>query len=151
MFEKLPTVAQARKLLLADEVIVRPFTSPGRGGRVVTETDMVMLRSDASSRRDSVDLPRARRRGHDEEQAAAGNFDHAVSLDVLNLLAHLVDHRLEIEADGGERPVDGLGTERVGLAVELLRQEVELAADGIARGQQLRAASTCDTSRSSSS
>lgn len=47
------------------------------------------------------------------------------SLDVLNLLAHLVDHRLEIEANRGERPVDRLRAERVGLAVELLAEKIE--------------------------
>src|SRR3954447_20939509 len=45
------------------------------------------------------------------------------SLDVLDLLAQLLDRRLELDADRGEADIRTLGAERVGLAVELLAQE----------------------------
>src|SRR3546814_7430979 len=42
-----------------------------------------------------------------------------------------------VEADAGQLHVDRLGAQRVGLAVELLAEEVELAADGAALVEQL--------------
>src|SRR5262249_39835122 len=54
-----------------------------------------------------------------------------VSLNVLHLLAHLVDDGLELEARPCRLGVVGLGAERIGLAVELLGQEVEPAPGGL--------------------
>ena len=65
------------------------------------------------------------------------------SFDVLHLLAQLVDHGLQLEADRGQRAVVGLGAERVGLAVEFLRQEVEPAADRRAARRAARAPRRC--------
>ena len=42
----------------------------------------------------------------------------------------------EVAQKLGGRPVGGLGAQGIGLAVELLRQKIELAAHGIATGQQ---------------
>ncbi len=61
-------------------------------------------------------------------------------LHVLNLLAELLDHRLEVEADPRQRDVVGLGAERVGLAAEFLRQEIEPAPDRAARREELAGA-----------
>src|SRR6476660_4545790 len=55
----------------------------------------------------------------------------AISLfQVLHLLAELFDHALELKSDIGQRHVVRLGADRVGLAIELLREEIETAADG---------------------
>src|SRR3954466_3325398 len=54
------------------------------------------------------------------------------SLDILDLLAQLLDRGLQLDADIGEADIGALGAERVGLAVELLAEEVELAPDGTA-------------------
>ena len=53
----------------------------------------------------------------------------ARSLDILHLLAHLLDHRLEPQPGGGQRHRGRLAAQRVGLAHELLHQEVEPAPD----------------------
>src|ERR1044072_2130876 len=49
------------------------------------------------------------------------------SLDVLDVLAQLLDRRLQVEPDAGEADIGALGAERVGLAVEFLAEEIELA------------------------
>lgn len=51
-------------------------------------------------------------------------------LDVLHLFAELVDHRFELQAEPCDINGIRLRTKGVGLAVELLSQEVELASDG---------------------
>src|SRR3981081_2322910 len=50
-------------------------------------------------------------------------------LQVLDLLAELLDQALELEPDIGQLHVARLGAQRVGLAVELLGEKIELAAD----------------------
>src|SRR5215475_11512692 len=55
---------------------------------------------------------------------------------ILHLLAKLLDHRLELKPDVGKRHVVRLGAERIGFAVELLRQEVEPSPDRFAVGDQ---------------
>src|SRR3546814_14532142 len=61
-------------------------------------------------------------------------------LDILGLFAQPVDHQLEVEPDGGQSRIEGLGAKRIGFAVEFLRQEIELAADaaGVAAQQSPR-------------
>src|SRR2546428_11907676 len=61
------------------------------------------------------------------------HFATARSFDVLNLLAHLLDQQLELEARVGEVLRNRLRAERVGLAVELLHQEVQALADHSSR------------------
>ena len=51
------------------------------------------------------------------------------SFQILHLLAELLDHGLQLQPDVGQLDVVRLGAQRIGLAVELLRQEIELAAD----------------------
>src|SRR6185437_11528446 len=58
------------------------------------------------------------------------------SLHVLRLLAELVDGGFEREARARELYVGGFRAQRVGFAVEFLRQKIELAANRIARFQQ---------------
>src|SRR5262245_50043630 len=58
-------------------------------------------------------------------------------LKILYLLAELLDQALELEPDIGELHVVRLGAQRVGLAVELLCQEVEPAADRAAVAEHL--------------
>src|SRR5260221_1498271 len=52
----------------------------------------------------------------------------AVSFDVLHLLAHLLDHDLELQRGLRQLRVDRLGSQRVGFAIEFLHQEVEALA-----------------------
>ena len=76
---------------------------------------------------------------------------HAL-LQILNLLAELVDHGLQLQPDGRDRRGIRLGAERIRFAVEFLRQEIELAADRRRRRRAAsRAAATCAFSRSISS
>src|SRR6266702_3675025 len=56
-------------------------------------------------------------------------FATARSFDVLNLLAHLLDQQLELEACIRQVLRNRLRAERVGLAVELLHQKVQALAD----------------------
>ena len=130
----------------------------GRCGRVVTETDSSMPRSAVSSMRDSVVLP-----APDGDDSTSIRPRRAIRLafapsraiallQVLHLLAELLDHGLELQPDIGQFDVVGFGAQRIGFAVELLGQEIELAAD---RRRRRRSAScacaTCAASRSSSS
>ena len=101
-----------------------------------------MLRSAVSSMRDSVVLPAPD--GDDStsirpRRAIGLGSWHARhrSLQVLHLLAELLDHGLELQADIGQLDVVGLGAQRIRFAVELLRQKIELAADRAAVGEQL--------------
>ena len=51
-------------------------------------------------------------------------------LDVLDLLAHLLDQHLDFNAGLRNVGVNRLGTYGVGLAIQFLHQEIELAATG---------------------
>jgi hypothetical protein len=55
-----------------------------------------------------------------------------VSLHVLDLLAELLDHGLEVEPDAREGDVVCLGAERVGLRGRIPGPGIEAAADGAA-------------------
>src|SRR5262245_40049323 len=96
--------------------------------------------SAASSRRDRVVLPAPD--GEDNTRASPRRAIGAppacspASLNVLHLLAHLIDHGLELEPGAGHVRIVGLRAERVGLAVELLGQEVEAPARRLARGDE---------------
>src|SRR5262245_12086169 len=107
-----------------------PSASPGRGLRVVTDTDMRRPGSAATRRRASVVLPAPEgedstssipRRPMREPPVTPASLP--VPLNVLHLLAHLIDHRLELEPRPRRLRIVGLGAERIGLAVELLGQE----------------------------
>jgi hypothetical protein len=58
------------------------------------------------------------------------------SLQVLHLLAELLDHALELEAGIGQLDVVRLRADRVGFAIELLGEEVEPASDRAAVADQ---------------
>src|SRR5205807_5748208 len=60
------------------------------------------------------------------------------SFQILDLLAELLDHALELEPDIGELDVVRFGAERIGLAVELLSEEIEPPTDRAAVGDQPR-------------
>src|SRR5438105_15876100 len=57
----------------------------------------------------------------------------SASFDILDLLPHPLDSTLEIDADARQLDVGRLRAERIGLAIELLAEEIELAADRIVR------------------
>src|SRR5512134_3876313 len=58
-----------------------------------------------------------------------------VSLQVLDLLAHLLDQQLQFHCRLRHFDRGGLRSERVGLAIQLLHEEVEPSADGSALGE----------------
>src|SRR5207253_1562895 len=58
------------------------------------------------------------------------------SLQILNLFAKLVDHRLQLQPDRGHRGGVRLGAQGIRFAIEFLRQKIELAADGAAAAEQ---------------
>ena len=60
----------------------------------------------------------------------------AGSLQVLDLFAEGLDEGLEVDDGGGDLRVVRLGADGVRLAVHLLREEVELAAGGLGRGEE---------------
>ena len=110
---------------------------------MVTETDSATPLSSSSSRRDSVVLPAPE--GDDSTSISPRRAIVALlplrlrhrSLQVLHLLAELLDHAFQLQADIGELDVVGLGGERIRFAVEFLRQKIEPAADRPAVGDQL--------------
>ena len=75
----------------------------------------------------------------------------AWSFEVLHLLAHLLDQHLELERHLRQLGVDRLRAERVGFAVQLLREEIEALADAAALRSTRRNSLTCVVSRASSS
>ena len=98
-------------------------------------------------------LAGARRRRQHQHQPAAGDCIGLLvtapavvmgSFQVLHLLAELLDHALELQADIGELHIVRLGAQRVGFAIELLSQEIEPAADRAAVGDQPLACATCE-------
>ena len=106
-----------------------PSTSPARwpGGRRDRKREARVAGQQAARDRR---LARPRGRGQHQHQAAPLDLRrHAHggprSFDVLDLLAQLLDHGLQLEPDPGQLHIRRLGAERVGLAVELLAQEVE--------------------------
>ena len=68
---------------------------------------------------------------------AAGDVDVARSFEILHLLAELLDHAFQFKADIGQFHVVRFGAERVGFAVELLRQKIEPPPDRAAAGEKL--------------
>src|SRR4051794_11367570 len=115
---------------------------------------MVSADSSPSSLREIVVLPapegeestsiRPRRLTSMKPDVAAGAvivpmspFTGSPSLDVLDLLAQLLDGGLQVDADGGEADIGALGAEGVGFGVELLAEEVELASDRAALGDEI--------------
>src|SRR5690606_37570666 len=96
--------------------------SPGRGGREVNEIDRLTSRSRARQALTMLDLPAP------EGAATMKRVPRMASLKVLHLLADLVDQHLQLHRRLRAAPVDGLGAQGIGLAVELLQQEVQAPA-----------------------
>src|SRR3989337_3036437 len=114
-----------------------PSISPGRGSRVVTDTDMVMFLSAARSLRDRVVLP-----APEGDDMTSSRPLRAISvlwitlLNVLHLFTHLIDDCFQLKANGRQGLVEGFGTECVGFAVKLLGQKIEFAACRFGGGDQ---------------
>ena len=53
------------------------------------------------------------------------------------MFAHAVDDGFKVQTNSRQFIVGGLGTERVGLPVEFLRQEIQLPTDNLTLSQQL--------------
>src|ERR1700759_2592094 len=87
--------------------------------------------SDSSSRRDKVVLP-----APDGEDSTSIKPRRCISLDILGLLAELVDHCLQRQPDPRQCAIGGFGTKRFGFAVEFLGQEIEFAAHRLAAFEQ---------------
>src|SRR5579872_2460629 len=128
---KSPAATIASKAFGVRNRYSRPSCSPGRGSRVVADTESTSPPFSAIKRRESDVLP-----APDGLETISINPRRDASLDILHLLAQLIDRRLEFEPDGRKRGRGRLRTQRVGLAHELLGQEVEPAADARAFGQQ---------------
>ena len=54
----------------------------------------------------------------------------------MHLFAHLIDDCFQLKANGGQGLVEGLGTQRIGFAVEFLGQKIKLAARRFGRSDQ---------------
>src|SRR5271155_2933536 len=68
--------------------------------------------------------------------ASGRDGEWSSSFDVLSLLAELVDRGLECEPHARQRDVRRFRAERVRFTIEFLRQEIELSAHGLTRGEQ---------------
>ena len=102
----------------------------------------------ARSRGRACDLPAPEGEESTSIRPRRGNWvRRSRSFDVLHLLAKLVDHRLQSRCRPSvSRDVEGLGAERVRLAVEFLRQELEAPPDRSVVAEQL--AGACDVAAS---
>ena len=52
-----------------------------------------------------------------------------MSLNILRLLAHLLDQQLQVDGGAGDFDAAGLGTQRIGFAIHLLKEEIKPLAD----------------------
>src|SRR5690606_27534715 len=88
----------------------------------VNEIDRLMLRSRARQALTMLDFPAPDGAATMKRVPRTGA---STLFNVLHLLADLVDQHLELHRDPGGAAVDRLRAQRVGLAVELLEQEVQ--------------------------
>src|SRR4051812_17433719 len=94
--------------------------------------DIVMLGSDVRRARESVVLPAPE--GEDMMRRSprrAMLTRESCLFNVLDLLAELIDDRLELEPDCGEVAVGRLRAKRIRFAIEFLGEKIELPADGL--------------------
>src|SRR5579871_2124267 len=113
-----------------------PSTSDERRARVVTDTESVRSRFlSCISMRVSVVFPAPE--GEERIRIIPRRRAPIISLDVLNLLAELLDLSLEFKPLGREAHVVRLRAERIGLPAELLRQEIEPPPDRAARRKEI--------------
>ena len=59
------------------------------------------------------------------------------SFDILNLFTHLLDQHLEFHSDSSALAVTRFGSQSIGLAIELLQEEIESPTDGVCTHQCL--------------
>src|SRR5690606_34262154 len=97
--------------------------------------EIVVLPAPEGEDRTSISPRRWMCDGSAASAASIGRLSVAL-LNVLHLLAELLDDGLQVQADTGQLQVAGLGADRVRLAVQLLAEEVEPAADRLPRGEQ---------------
>ena len=101
------------------KMIVRAVDLVVRRARVVTETDSEMLGSCLKIAREIDDLPAPE--GEASTIMTPRRANSAMRLlQVLHLLAELVDHRLEVEADRRQLHGVGFGAEGIRFAVKFL-------------------------------
>src|SRR3990172_5992818 len=110
----------ARNVASSTKWYSRAFASPGRGARVVCETESLSRGSPFSTPAMSELLP-----APDGAVTTKRSPCIVFSLDILHLLAHPLDQELELERAIGDLAARRLGGERVRLAVELLGEKVE--------------------------
>src|SRR6185369_9164646 len=112
-----------------------PAVSPGRFCRVVAETDMASCGSGDKSLREIVVFPAPEGEESTSIRPRRCTSTNPVitprtpSLDILDLLAQLLDRRFELNAEIGQGEIGALRAQRIGFAVEFLAEEIELAAD----------------------
>src|SRR4051794_22894641 len=93
---------------------------------------MVIEQSLSSSLRERVVLPAP----DGEDSTSISPRRWILSFDILGLFAELVDNRLKGETGARQCNVGRLGTQGIGLPVELLGQEIQLAPHALALGDQ---------------
>src|SRR3972149_4607116 len=76
-----------------------------------------------------------REKSGDREASSGATGPARDSFDVLNLLAHLLDEQLELQARVGELLRDRFRAEGVRFPVQFLHEEIQALADGAARGE----------------
>src|SRR5882672_8459326 len=114
-----------------------PFTSPGRGARVVAETEYARSGMHSRASRQSVVLPAPD--GAETTKSVPRRPRRAPALlKILHLLADLLQDALGGQRGLAHLQVVGLRGHRVHLTVQLLDQEVERPADGPALVEQQR-------------
>src|SRR5690349_1374650 len=106
------------------------------GSRPSNFLEIVVLPAPEGEERTSIS-PRRLTSMKPDDPAGALISLKSLSLDVLDLLAQLLDRRLQVDPDVGEADIGALGAERVGLAVEFLAEEIELAPDRAPFGDEI--------------
>ena len=92
----------------------------GRFSRVVTETEREMFGSPSNSAREIEDFPAPDGEANTSMTPRRASSAIGQLLQVLHLLAELVDHCLEVEADRRQLHGIGLGAEGIRFAVKFL-------------------------------
>src|SRR5262245_20580688 len=108
----------------------RPLFSFARRCRVVYETENVRPGTASRRRRASVLFPVPD--GAEITNSVPRSLRSIRLLQVLDLLANLFGLGLQVERVAADAVVDGLARHRVRLPVDLLQQELEALADGLA-------------------
>src|SRR6188474_3039797 len=97
-----------------------PSCSPARAAREVYERDILRLGTACTSRSTSVVFPVPEAADTMNSRPRRGAAWPAASLDILHLLAHLLELRLGRDDQFGDIHAVGLRADRIDLAVHLL-------------------------------